>query len=119
MNRWILAVFASVLSASSAGAHSWYSEMSDPQYGGCCSGRDCAVWAIQPGQILPEGEGYRIRLTREQILLANPASTITHVDQYFPLERVLPSRDGNWHVCPKFHGQPDNALRCLIQPPNM
>lgn len=110
-------VFAVLLSVP-ASAHSWYSDMKDPEMGSCCSGIDCDVWVIQPGQITPEGEGYRVKMTREQILEANPGSKITHIDQYFPESRVLPSQDGNWHACPKFAGEPSDGLRCLIRPPN-
>jgi hypothetical protein len=113
--RALLAVLACLI-ASPAMAHEWYSKMKDPVAGSCCSGIDCDMWAIQPGQITPEG--YRIKMTRQQVLMANPESTITHIDQYFPESRMLDSPDGNWHVCPKFHGAPGDGLRCLMRPPN-
>ncbi len=114
-----LALTLLVLTTPAASAHSWYSDMKDPKMGSCCSGFDCGVWEIQPGQITPEGEGYRVKMTREQILKANPASDIEYIDQYFPEERVLLSQDGNWHACPKFAGPPDDGLCCLIRPANM
>jgi hypothetical protein len=107
-----------VLTATPAFAHSWYSHKSDPVAGSCCSGVDCGMWAIEPGQITPEGEGYRVRMTRAQVLKANPQSDLPYIDQYFPESRVIDSEDGNWHACPKFAGSPSDGLRCLMRPPN-
>lgn len=116
--RTVLVVLALFMMTTKAYTHGWYTKKSDPVMGGCCSGNDCREWYIQPGQLTGEGEGFRVKMTREQILYANPESDLPYIDQYFPLSRIIPSEDGNWHACPKFAGDPKDGLRCLMMPPN-
>lgn len=104
-----------------AHAHSWYSKKTDPVWGNsCCGGSDCATWAIRPGSLSAEDDGYRVRLTLEESRKINPYSTHP-IDALVTWDRVQPSEDGNWHLCVMTTHRDNNrgGIYCLFAPPNI
>lgn len=105
-----------------ANAHSWYSQKTDPVlHNSCCGGHDCAMWAIQPGEIEAIEIGYRVRLSVERTQLINPYSQ-TPIDAIVIWDRVQPSEDGNWHLCiapGAVRSSPFFGVYCLFAPPNI
>ena len=105
------------LIAPKAMAHELFSDMKDPKMGSCCDGNDCDWFKPLPGEIeVIEGQGVKVRMTGERARQMNPATRLTHIDQLFPEWRILPSPTGEWGICPKYAGQPDDAIRCLVKP---
>lgn len=103
-----------------AHAHSWYSKKTDPEWGNsCCGGSDCAMWAIEPGEISAEAEGIRVRLSLERTRTINQFST-SPIDALVTWNRVQPSEDGNWHLCIMSHHRDNRrgGIYCLFMPPN-
>lgn len=118
--RIILACAVLAMLATTAWAHSWYSLKYDPVLrNSCCGGHDCAMWAIQPGEIAAEADGVRIRLSLERTRTINPYST-RPLDTVVVWDRVQPSEDGNWHLCiPALErGAPFWGVYCLFMPAN-
>ena len=115
------ALVSACLVIGPANAHSWYIYKTDPVFhNSCCGGHDCAMWAIQPGELTAEANGYRVRLTLERTRTINPNSTLP-LDALVIWDRVQPSEDGNWHLCIAdtsrdigWHG-----VYCLFAPPNI
>ena len=103
-----------------ADAHGWYSEKKDPVFRhSCCGGTDCAMWAIQPGQIDAVEAGYHVRLTLDESRKINPYS-MAPIDGVVTWDRVQPSLDGNWHLCVMTSARdPARAgIYCLFAPPD-
>lgn len=106
--------------ASPSSSHSWYSHKTDPVYrSSCCGGTDCAMWAIQPGEIAATAEGIRVILTLERSRTINPNSVLP-IDALVTWDRVQPSEDGNWHLCVMTSWRNDAraGIYCLFAPPN-
>jgi hypothetical protein len=104
--------------AGAAMAHSWYSSRVDPEYlNGCCGGTDCHE--LDGSLVIPEADGYRIRLTIDQARRINPGALFP-VDALVPWRRVQPSEDGNWHICifPSSRHAPRGGIICFFAPPN-
>lgn len=119
MKRLILAL-AFICIAAPASAHMWYSGRTDPVYhNSCCGGNDCAMWAIQPGEISATAEGIRVTLSLARTRQINPYSSAP-LDGIVLWSRVQPSEDGNWHICisSSIRSYPFNGVFCLFAPPN-
>lgn len=119
--RVLLACFLILWPTSVVLAHSWYSQKKDPVYqDSCCGGMDCAMWAIQPGEIEAVEEGYRVRISLERSKTFNPYSQHP-IDAIVTWDRVQPSEDGNWHLCIMQFSrtQPRGGIYCLFAPPNI
>lgn len=116
-----VAVLAVLLATATASwSHSWYSEKMDPVYRtACCGGKDCATWAIQPGEISAEANGLRVRLSLERSRTINPGSQYP-IDALVIWDRVQPSEDGNWHLCvmSAYRADDRGGIYCLFAPPN-
>lgn len=117
----ITAIIIFLAAAFPASAHSWYSEKQDPVlHNSCCGGHDCAMWAIQPGEIEAIPQGYRIRLSMERTQTINPYS-YAPIDAIVIWDRVQPSEDGNWHLCVApgaMRSSPFWGIYCLFAPPS-
>lgn len=121
--RLILAAISAAfffMAAAPAAAHDWYTGTRDPVTGGgCCGKADCAILQVDPGVLIGEADGYRLRLTAEQAAKINPARRLP-VDTLIPWDRVQPSHDGNYHLC--LPGYPTPSMRadffCFWAPPN-
>lgn len=122
MNRTLLIAIITYLAAVfPANAHSWYSEKRDPVFRTpCCGGNDCAMWAIQPGEIEAVEAGYRVRLSLEATRFINPKSLFP-IDALVIWDRVQPSEDGNWHLCisESYREGLNQGVYCLFAPPNI
>ena len=106
---------------STAQAHSWYQNKTDPVYmQSCCGLLDCAPWIIQPGELSAEEHGLRVRLSLERTRQINPLSQAP-IDALVIWERVQPSEDGNWHIClmSSFRAGDRGGVYCLFQPPDI
>jgi hypothetical protein len=115
----VLAVL--VATTTAAFSHSWYQYHTDPVFHhSCCGGQDCAMWAIQPGELSAEDAGYRVRLSLERTRYINPNS-IAPIDALVIWDRVQPSEDGNWHLCiaNSWRGEGTYGIYCLFAPPNI
>jgi hypothetical protein len=81
MAKW-MGLFAALL-ASTASAHDWYEDRSDPVTGKtCCGGHDCRAIPSRDVQALANG-GFRYK----------------PYNYYIPPERVQPSPDEQYHLC--------------------
>ena len=122
MNRTLLWAIIGITSLPlTAEAHSWYTEKNDPVFKTpCCGGNDCATWTILPGELTPEANGIRVRLSLEHSRFINPKS-IAPIDALVIWDRVQPSEDGNWHLCISEYAREeraDHGIYCLFMPPN-
>jgi hypothetical protein len=81
MKRWA-GLFAALLSTS-ATAHDWYEDTSDPiTKKPCCAGFDCRAIPSSDIEALPDG-GFKYK----------------RYDYYIPPSRVQPSPDNRYHLC--------------------
>lgn len=107
---------------SPAKAHQPYTGLKDPVTGrGCCSGDDCAIYAVSDSVFTAEADGYRISMTEAQAQKINP-KRVGAIEFLVPWNRVQPSWDGNFHLCiPQVSGYwttPENAFYCFFAPPD-
>lgn len=79
-------LLALLLLTSTAWAHSWYD-------GWCCHDRDCKPVAAEE-------------------IIHNDDGTMSYRNCRFPKARILPSQDGDYHVCIL----PNGACQCLYRP---
>ena len=126
-----LAIHAAVLACATAVpafAHEPYTGKIDPVFkNGCCGGSDCAILKVEPGMIVGEADGYRVKLTAEQAQKINPYRK-AGVDTLIIWDRVQPSWDGNYHLCLRTYDpqlpfgatgdDPRGSAYCFWAPPN-
>ena len=78
------------------------------------------MWDVQPGEIIPEATGVRIRLSIPRTQQINPYS-VAPIDAFVLWDRIQPSEDGNWHICIagyNFRSVPFEGVYCVFAPPN-
>ena len=118
--RLAVLVFASVFLASSAFAHSWYSQRRDPIFNAtsCCGGTDCAPLPQHAISITPDGQ-LRVTLTVEEARKINPLRRYGF-DRIIAFDRIQTSEDGTPHICLMVHdmeGDPREGYYCIFLPP--
>lgn len=121
-NLRAIILLSSVLIASPALAHDWYSSSSDPIYqSSCCGGHDCAP--IDSEWVTPDAKGYRLRMTIEQARTVNPSAQAP-VDAVVPWSRVQsPPKavDKQFYACiyDRDRAPPRNGVICFFATPTM
>jgi hypothetical protein len=122
----LAALMVAFFMSGRAWAHSWYSDKADPvTHRGCCGDYDCSMWAIEPGALTAEADGYRVRLTDEQARRISPTTQGGPIDTLVIWARVQPSEDGNWHLCitqnrrDAGYAAAPGGIYCLFAPPNI
>lgn len=101
-------------------AHSFYSKYHDPIFkNNCCGGSDCNLLTITPANVSAEADGYRVVLTLAETQRINPHS-IKPINALVTWDRVIPSEDGNWHIClmPTSRDSAQMGVYCFFAPPN-
>lgn len=101
-------------------AHDWYTGKRDPAIGWlCCGTGDCNTWAIRPGSITAEAEGYRVRLTAEEAHAINP-NMYSPIDALVAWNRVQASETNDWNICinPSPAYWKAGGVPCLFAPPS-
>lgn len=102
--------------AVEAAGHEWYTGQRDPvQNVGCCGGSDCAE--IPAEAVEEQRHGYRITLTADEAAKVHPYTKLP-INALVPRARIIPSRDGNFHLCIHVSDRqfPHQGVRCLFVP---
>jgi len=101
-----------VLGQQQAYAHEWFTNS------GCCDGTDCKPWVPRPQNLIPTGDGYRIVLSRSELLEINPFSKCEEVDEFIPLgsSKIKDSPVSSFGLCVKYDDADTECVRCLFIP---
>jgi hypothetical protein len=101
-----------VLGMQHAHAHDWFTRS------GCCDGQDCKPWIPTPQNFIATGDGYRIILSKRELLEINPASKCDQVDEFIPLgsSKIKDSPVSSFGLCIKYDDADTECVRCLFIP---
>ncbi|TIS49863.1 hypothetical protein [Mesorhizobium sp.] len=90
--QWLIALISLVL-ASDANAHDWYTGKTDPVlHYDCCGNKDCHP--IDSSNVRMTKDGYFVRMPRPTYL-----NEPQEAEWFIPRDRVQPAPDDRYHIC--------------------